>query len=278
MKNLGLLALALLVATTSQAQQRAPYRDPAAPLERRVEDLLARMTQDEKIAQLTAIWTQKNQLFDRNGGFDPAAARRLYPNGIGQFSRPSDLQGPGNPFKTAYRDVRQTIELVNAIQRYARGTRLGIPVLFHEEGFMVTRPAAPRISQSDRAGQQTGILHRSNSIYGSGPREIRAVAWLVLAPRRRRRTRPAMGAASFEETRRRTRTWSASWALRPCVAFRDRPCRSPRSRVRDAQARPGTASPRAVPTSGRPTSPSASCARCFFRRSAPPWNAATRRQ
>jgi len=47
MKNLALLAIALLTANTLHAQQRAPYRDPAAPVEQRVEDLLARMTQDE---------------------------------------------------------------------------------------------------------------------------------------------------------------------------------------------------------------------------------------
>ena len=67
MKNLSLLAIALLTATTAPAQERANYRDPAVPIEQRVEDLLARMTQEEKIAQLTAIWTQKNQLFDRDG-------------------------------------------------------------------------------------------------------------------------------------------------------------------------------------------------------------------
>jgi beta-glucosidase len=129
-----LVAVALLAATAAPAQDRPVYRDPAAPIEQRVEDLLGRMTQDEKIAQLTTIWTQKNQLFDSAGRFDPALARRLYPAGIGHFARPADLQGPGNPFKAPYRDVRQTIELTNAIQRYARSTRLGIPVLFHEEG------------------------------------------------------------------------------------------------------------------------------------------------
>ena len=130
------LAVALLAAMPVLAQraERPSYKDPAVPLDRRVEDLLGRMTQDEKIAQITSIWTQKKQLFDSAGRFDPAAARRLYPSGIGQFARPSDLQGPGSPFKDPYRDVRQTIELVNAIQRYALGTRLGIPVLFHEEG------------------------------------------------------------------------------------------------------------------------------------------------
>ena len=73
--TLALLASTVLAASAAHAQQRAVYRDAAAPIEQRVEDLLARMTLDEKIVQLTAIWTQKNQLFDRNGQFDPAAAR-----------------------------------------------------------------------------------------------------------------------------------------------------------------------------------------------------------
>jgi len=183
MKKLSLLAIALFTATTAPAQERAPYRDPAVPVEQRVEDLLARMTQEEKIAQLTAIWTQKNQLLDRDGRFDPAAARRLYPNGIGQFSRPADLQGPGDPFKTAYRDVRQTIELVNAIQRYARGTRLGIPVLFHEEGLHgYAARGATHFPQAIALASSwdPALLERVFTIAG---REIRARGvQLVLAP------------------------------------------------------------------------------------------------
>jgi beta-glucosidase len=136
LRRAAALAVALLATTPVLAQraERPAYKDPAAPLEQRVDDLLARMTLEEKIAQLTTVWTQKNQLLDRAGRFDPAAARRLHPNGIGQFARPSDLQQAGSPLKVAYRDVRQTIELVNAIQRHALSTRLGIPVLFHEEG------------------------------------------------------------------------------------------------------------------------------------------------
>jgi hypothetical protein len=45
MKNLGLLVIALATATTVHGQERAIYRDPAVPVEQRVEDLLARMTQ-----------------------------------------------------------------------------------------------------------------------------------------------------------------------------------------------------------------------------------------
>ena len=187
MKNLALLAIAMLTATPThgdqRAEQRATYRDPTAPLEQRVADLLARMTQDEKIAQLTAIWTQKNQLFDRDGRFDPAAARRLYPNGIGQFSRPADLVGPGNPFKTPYRDVRQTIELVNAIQRHARSTRLGIPVLFHEEGLHgYAARGATHFPQAIALASSwdPALLERVFTVAG---REIRARGvQLVLAP------------------------------------------------------------------------------------------------
>jgi beta-glucosidase len=183
MKNVGLLAIALLAATSLHAQQRAPYRDPTVPIEQRVEDLLARMTQDEKIAQLTAIWTQKKQVLDSDGRFDPAAARRLYPNGIGQFARPGDLQGPGNPLKTPYRDVRQTIELVNAMQRYARNTRLGIPVLFHEEGLHgYAARGATHFPQAIALASSwdPALLERVFTVAG---REIRARGvQLVLAP------------------------------------------------------------------------------------------------
>jgi beta-glucosidase len=124
------------VAGSAAAARAAPvYRDPTAPLEQRVEDLLARMTLDEKIAQLSSIWTRKNEVFDPAGNFDPARARKLYPAGIGQFARPSDLRGAGDdPYQHPFRDERQTVELVNAIQRYAmKETRLGIPTWFHEE-------------------------------------------------------------------------------------------------------------------------------------------------
>ena len=45
-----------------------PYRDPSRAVDERVEDLLARMTPDEKVAQLTAISS-----FKRIGpdGLDP---------------------------------------------------------------------------------------------------------------------------------------------------------------------------------------------------------------
>ncbi|RIJ32678.1 glycoside hydrolase family 3 N-terminal domain-containing protein [Henriciella mobilis] len=123
---------------TSQAQQvsdDAPYRNASLSVDARVEDLLSRMTLEEKIAQITTIWTTKTELFDEDGKFDPALAAAAYPSGFGHFARPNDLQGPSSPLEQPFRDEAQTVELVNAIQKYAvEETRLGIPVLFHEEG------------------------------------------------------------------------------------------------------------------------------------------------
>ena len=111
------------------------YTDASQPVEARIEDLLARMTLEEKVAQITTIWTGKTEVFDEAGNFDPAKAAALYPAGIGHFARPNDLAGATSPLEQPFRNERQTVELVNAIQKWAvEETRLGIPVLFHEEG------------------------------------------------------------------------------------------------------------------------------------------------
>ena len=59
--------------------------------------------------------------------FLPDAAKITLKNGIGQVSRPSEYPGGnGGP--------REMAELTNAIQKWVKeNTRLGIPVMFHEE-------------------------------------------------------------------------------------------------------------------------------------------------
>src|SRR6187551_793408 len=94
-RALGLLAATLLISASALAQSggnRPIYKDANAPVEQRVQDLMSRMTLEEKIAQITAVWTNKNYLLDSKGKFNPAAAKRLYPAGIGHFTRPSDKQ------------------------------------------------------------------------------------------------------------------------------------------------------------------------------------------
>ncbi len=127
-----------LVAGAAPLHEGKPlYKDAKAPVEQRVEDLLARMTLDEKLAQITAIWNRKAALLSPGGEFDPQKAHALYPDGIGHFVRPNDLHGAGapSPDEQPFRDAKQTVALVNAVQRYQMTqTRLGIPALFHEEG------------------------------------------------------------------------------------------------------------------------------------------------
>lgn len=113
----------------------AAYKNPKAPIDVRVNDLLARMTLEEKVAQIITIWDNKPEIFDEKGEFDPAKMSAKFPNNIGQFARPSDAKGPASPRTTPGRDIRGTIRLVNALQKHAvTQTRLGIPILMHEEG------------------------------------------------------------------------------------------------------------------------------------------------
>ncbi len=118
----ALLGLALMPVTTS-AQARVPYLDPAQPVERRVDDLLGRMTLEEKVAQMLCLWQGKRAITDRDGRFDPARAPKWFRIGVGRIERPGEGHG-----------ARAEAEFTNAIQRWVKdSTRLGIPVLFHEE-------------------------------------------------------------------------------------------------------------------------------------------------
>jgi beta-glucosidase len=132
----GAALLATAIAVPAIAATTGPvYKDPAASVSARVDDLLGRMTLEEKVAQMLCIWEGKVQVFDQDMQFDAAKAAAGFPNGFGGFARPSDVRGAVSPRIARGRDARATVKLVNAIQHYAlEKTRLGIPVWFHEEG------------------------------------------------------------------------------------------------------------------------------------------------
>jgi beta-glucosidase len=133
----GLMLMSGCAASTavSAASSVPLYKDSKAADDALVDDLLSRMTLKEKIAQISSVWTTKSELFDAQGNFDPAKAKAKYPHGIGQLARPSDRQGPVSPRVVSRRGVKETVELINTLQRYAtKRTRLGIPMWFHEEG------------------------------------------------------------------------------------------------------------------------------------------------
>lgn len=111
------------------ARQVPPYRNANLPAAKRVKDLLSRMTLEEKAAQMMCVWQTKSEtLVDAEGNFDLAKAKAAFKGGrgLGQVGRPSDA-GKG-------KDARGMAELTNAIQKFfVENSRLGIPVIFHEE-------------------------------------------------------------------------------------------------------------------------------------------------
>jgi beta-glucosidase len=122
--------LAAAATLSAAAQSTPPYKDASLPVERRLDDLLTRMTLEEKVAQTLAVWQQKRGLADASGNFDPAKAASILQHGIGQITRVSDGVERGGK----RRSPRETAEFVNAIQHWVMDhTRLQVPAMFHEE-------------------------------------------------------------------------------------------------------------------------------------------------
>ncbi|MEX3636176.1 glycoside hydrolase family 3 N-terminal domain-containing protein [Paraburkholderia sp. BR14320] len=108
------------------------YRNPAAALEERVADLLARMTLDEKIAQLHAAWlvlsadgNHKARSIDFAQSANQITVDEILQYGLGQITR---------PLGTHTVDPKEGVRALNELQRkMVEDTRLGIPVMAHEE-------------------------------------------------------------------------------------------------------------------------------------------------
>src|SRR5262245_3048340 len=85
--------LGLPVAHMNSQDSRPDYKNPQLPVERRVADLLSRMTLEEKVAQLTCLWTNRPQVNPQTdfstdrGDFDPTKAAAVMKHGIGQIAR-----------------------------------------------------------------------------------------------------------------------------------------------------------------------------------------------
>lgn len=98
------------------------YRDPTLPVGARVEDLLDRMTLEEKVAQLGGVWITDLLSPD---GFDERRAEERLGLGIGHVTR----IGASTSLRPS-----ESAALMNAVQRHVvERTRLGIPVVVHEE-------------------------------------------------------------------------------------------------------------------------------------------------
>lgn len=107
--------------------QPLPYKDSIQPINKRVNDLISRMSLKEKIWQMLCVWNQKKDLaYDSEGELDFSKMEVKLDEGIGQVGRISDTWGGLSPKEMAI--------LTNKIQKYlVENTRLGIPAIFHEE-------------------------------------------------------------------------------------------------------------------------------------------------
>ena len=103
------------------------YRKPQLHVDERVADLLHRMTLEEKVAQMLCVWGEKKTLlFDDQGSLSFERLAQRYAHGVGQIARLSDTAGGQSP--------RDMAVLANRLQKhFVEKTRLGIPVIFHEE-------------------------------------------------------------------------------------------------------------------------------------------------
>ena len=180
---LGLLASSSLVAATPAiaAKKAGPlYKDATAPIDLRVRDLLGRMTLEEKVGQIIALWATKADIMD-GLTFSPAKASKAYPASFGQITRPSDKRGAPDGSQQAggvgarWRTPADTVAFITAIQKWAiEDTRLGIPVLFHEEslhGYMATEATSFPMAIGLAGSFDRQLMHDIQSVTA---REVRA--------------------------------------------------------------------------------------------------------
>ena len=188
-------ATGTLVAQTrvdrAASAQRMPYKDASQPVAARVEDLLRRMTLEEKVAQMIGIWEKKSDIQDAKGDFSTQKALRAFPNGLGQITRPSDKRGvtvsnnaAGVAADAVNRTAQETADYINAAQRWAvEETRLGIPMIMHEEalhGYVARGATSFPQAIALASSWDPSLVER---VFGVAAREMRARgANLALAP------------------------------------------------------------------------------------------------
>jgi beta-glucosidase len=120
----------ILAASSAQIQTgvKPVYKDSTQPIVKRVDDLLGRMTLEEKVAQMTCMNLEfdMEKLVDQGIG-DSVLNMQTVKNGLGQYSAPSFSH-------SISRKPHAHAELTNKIQKFfIEKSRLGIPIMFHEE-------------------------------------------------------------------------------------------------------------------------------------------------
>ena len=113
--------------TIIKSEDQMDYKNPKLSVQKRVKDLIIRMSLEEKVAQMLCVWNQKQEIaYDEDGNLDLSKIPVSLEYGIGQIGWISDTWNGLSPIEMA--------KLTNTIQKhFVEKTRLGIPIIFHEE-------------------------------------------------------------------------------------------------------------------------------------------------
>jgi beta-glucosidase len=172
----GSLVLLLIIAACTKIQKTGKplYLDSSQPLEKRVADLLGRMTLEEKVGQMNMPCVYENEL----GHTIPEKM-----NACRKFAAGTYLKdfGPGGGFFTLpntilHQGTRQQAEFLNGLQQIAlKETRLGIPLLETEEGTHGLMCSGATIFPEGPALGSIWNLDLISRIYSAAAEEARAI-------------------------------------------------------------------------------------------------------
>ena len=153
-----------------------PYENRRLPVEKRVEDLLPRLTYEEKIGQMSypSVGIKK--------GDDPTFI--VEDGGITVTAESEAKKGAGFMMPPFFGDTRRCADGLNQIQTWAESTRLGIPIIFgidpHTRVYGGTRIVGGDRSMALSATNDVSIVKK---VYEVWAEEMRASGiHLILGP------------------------------------------------------------------------------------------------
>ena len=165
------LCAAGLLARVEAAER---YRDATLPIAQRVEDLLGRMTLEEKVGQMNMPCVYESGL----GNSTPEKTEAVQKFAAGTYIKGF---GPGGGFFTLPNTIlhegpRQQAEFLNRLQRIAlEQTRLGIPLLETEEGTHGLMCPGGTVFPEGPALGSTWNMELVSKVYATVAREARAI-------------------------------------------------------------------------------------------------------
>ncbi|MFE2563260.1 beta-xylosidase/alpha-l-arabinosidase [Streptomyces mirabilis] len=150
-----------------------PWQDTALPAGVRAADLLARMTPEEKVAQLYSVWPGSNETPGRDMAplqhalSEDIDLTRLLPHGLGQLTRPFGT-APVDPAEGAAR-------LASLQERIRSANRFRLPALAHEEcltGFTAWRATVFPTPLAWGAGFDPALVKEMAAAIGASMRSV----------------------------------------------------------------------------------------------------------